>query len=69
MVLSLAYSSALVSFFSVSVYPHPPRTFDEMAVKVQKENLKVQICCEHMEAVMKASHMESFKIMTEPGRV
>ncbi len=62
MVITAAYSGALISFFSVEVYPTPPQTFDDLAKIVQEENYNVQICCDHIEAIMKSSNMESFKI-------
>ncbi len=69
MVLTASYSGALISFFSVEVYPSPPQTFDDLAKVVQEDNLKVQVCCPHIRELMAESNMESFKIMTAPDKV
>jgi hypothetical protein len=69
MVITAAYSGALVSFFSVEKYPSPPHTFEEIADIVLEQDLRVQICCMHIETAMKESEMDSFKVMTQPDRV
>ncbi len=64
LILSTGYSSSLVSFFSVNVYPATPETFEDIAEMVAEQDLKVHVCCQHIIDAMEESILDSFKSMT-----
>ncbi len=68
-IIAAEYSGALVSFFSVEVYPKNPETFEDLAKMVDEEDLKIRVCCSNIKEAMEESSMESFQLMTQPKRV
>ncbi len=68
-VLTVAYSGALISFFSINVYPSVPKTPDDMVQFVKENDARVSFCCANIAASLKKSNLESFKFLTAPERV
>ncbi len=65
LILAAAYSGSLVSFFSVDVFPPVPKTVDDIAALVQEKDLKVRVCCRHINESMKDSTLDAFKILND----
>jgi len=59
-VISAAYSSVLISFFTVDVYPKRPETISEVIDYIKKEDLDVRICCNHIRAAVDDAKQGSF---------
>ncbi len=68
-IIAADYSGALVSFFSVEVYPKNPETFEDLAKVVAEEDSKIRICCLAIKEAMEESSMESFQLLSQPERV
>jgi hypothetical protein len=59
LVICSAYSGILISFFTVTVYPSPANSIEEVAVLAQANHLQIHICCNHVFDAMKQSSLES----------
>ena len=68
-VITAGYSSTLVSFYSVDVYPSVPESFEDIAEYVVERDLLAHICCVHIKHAMKGSSLPSFQTLTDPKRV
>ncbi len=68
LIVSTGYSSSLVSFFSINVYPSTPRTFADIAELVDEKDLKVHVCCQHIIDAIRESSLDSFKSMANDVR-
>ena len=64
-VLAASYSGALVSFFTVTVFPHPIDTLEGVAELVREQNLGVSSCCRSMRDAMKSSSEEGLNYLAD----
>ncbi len=65
MIVAMGYSSALISFFSINVYPSVPKTPEDMAKFVEKNDLNITFCCGVVGSTMRRSNVDSYKYLAD----
>ena len=68
-VLATSYSGALVSFFTVTVFPHPIDTLQGVTKLVKDQDLGVSSCCRSMQESMKGSSEEGLNYLANKVKI
>ncbi len=68
LILCTAYSGALMSFFTVDVFPKVPATLDEVAGEIERRGMTLNICCLNVERTIQEGRSESYRIMSRRVR-